>query len=43
MRIAMAAQTDGVRTALSHAVSQLSLTDGLDLVDQAFGAVGIGK
>jgi hypothetical protein len=43
VRIAMASQTDGVRTALAQAISQMSLTEGLDVVDQAFGAVGIGK
>jgi hypothetical protein len=32
-----------IRTLVSHPISQMSLTDGLDLVDQAFAAVGIGK
>jgi hypothetical protein len=32
-----------LRTAVSDAISRMSLTDGLDLVDQAFAAVGIGK
>ena len=32
-----------IQTAVSHAISEMSLTDGLDLVDQAFAAVGIGK
>jgi hypothetical protein len=32
-----------IRTAVSHAISEMSLTDGLDLVDQVFAAVGIGK
>jgi hypothetical protein len=36
-------QTRDIRTAVSHAISEMSLTDGLDLVDQAFAAVGIGK
>jgi len=31
------------KTAASRAISQMSLTNGLDLVDQAFAAVGIGK
>jgi hypothetical protein len=35
--------TRDIRTAVSHAISEMSLTDGLDLVDQAFAAVGIGK
>jgi hypothetical protein len=41
--ISSSSQSDEMRTALSHAISQMSLTDGLDLVDQAFAAVGIGK
>jgi hypothetical protein len=32
-----------IRTLVSHVISEMSLTDGLDLVDQAFAAVGIGK
>jgi hypothetical protein len=36
-------QGEDIRAAVSHAISQMSLTDGLDLVDQAFAAVGIGK
>jgi hypothetical protein len=36
-------QTRDIRTAVSHAISEMSLTDGLDLVDQAFAVVGIGK
>jgi len=36
-------QSDEMQTALSRAVLQMSLTDGLDLVDQAFAAIGIGK
>ena len=35
--------TGDIRTLVSHAISEMSLTDGLDLVDQAFAAVGIGK
>jgi hypothetical protein len=41
--ITSSSQTDEMRTALSRAISKMSLTDGLDLVDQAFAAVGIGK
>lgn len=41
--ISSSSQSDEMRTALSHAISHMSLTDGLDLVDQAFEAVGIGK
>jgi len=36
-------QSEDLRTEVSKAISQMSLTDGLDLVDQAFAAVGIGK
>jgi hypothetical protein len=36
-------QSGDLRTAVSKGISQMSLTDGLDLVDQAFEAVGIGK
>jgi hypothetical protein len=36
-------QTRDIRTAVSRGISEMSLTDGLDLVDQAFAAVGIGK
>lgn len=32
-----------LRTPISNAVAQMSLTDGLDLVNQAFGIAGIGK
>jgi len=39
----LSSQSTDLRTAVSHAISQMSLTDGLDLVDQAFAAVGIGK
>ncbi|MCU1342206.1 MAG: hypothetical protein JWN92_1629 [Candidatus Acidoferrum typicum] len=41
--ISLSSQSEEIRTAVSHAISQMSLTDGLDLVDQAFAAVGIGK
>ena len=34
---------EDIMTAVSHGISEMSLTDGLDLVDQAFAAVGIGK
>ena|ERR1700730_8017380 len=34
---------EDIRTAVSRGISEMSLTDGLDLVDQAFAAVGIGK
>ena len=37
------AKTSDIRTAISRGISEMSLTDGLDLVDQAFAAVGIGK
>jgi hypothetical protein len=43
VRISLFSPNDELRSALSHAFSQMSLTDGLDLVDQAFAAVGIGK
>jgi hypothetical protein len=36
-------QGEDIRTAVSRGISEMSLTDGLDLVDQAFAAVGIGK
>jgi hypothetical protein len=35
--------TRDIRTLVSRGISEMSLTDGLDLVDQAFAAVGIGK
>jgi hypothetical protein len=41
--ISSSSQSGDLRTAVSKAISQMSLTDGLDLVDQAFAAVGIGK
>ena len=43
VRISSVSPNDELRAALSHAISQMSLTDGLDLVDQTFAAVGIGK
>jgi hypothetical protein len=43
VRISLFSPNDELRSALSHAFSHMSLTDGLDLVDQAFAAVGIGK
>jgi hypothetical protein len=36
-------QGEEIRTAVSRGISEMRLTDGLDLVDQAFAAVGIGK
>jgi hypothetical protein len=36
-------RSEDLLTTVSSAISQMSLTDGLDLVDQAFAAVGIGK
>jgi hypothetical protein len=35
--------TKDLRTPISNAVAQMSLTDGLDLVNQAFGIAGIDK
>jgi len=41
--VSSSSQSDEMQTALSRAVLQMSLTDELDLVDQAFAVVGIGK
>ena len=41
--VSSSSQSDEMQTALSRAVLQMSLTDELDLVNQAFAAVGIGK
>ena len=43
VRISPFSPNDELRAALSHAVSQMSLTDGLDVIDQAFATLGIGK
>jgi hypothetical protein len=41
--ITSSSESGDIRTAVSRAISDMSLTDGLDLVDQTFAAVGIGK
>jgi len=38
-----ASRSGDILSTVSRAISEMSLTDGLDLVDQAFAAVGIGK